>query len=222
VEVQLAVDREKKRSWWWYLVGVHTRHRCDASLVVVAPSRAVAAWAARPIELGHPGVLLRPIVIGPDAVPVVETEEEAARAPETAVLSAMVYGGTKAGEAIGRAALAAVANLDEERAALHTDVVLAAMPIAMRATLEKLMASGTYQYRSEFAKRYVAQGEATGEARGEARGRALAVLAVLAARSVEVAPGLRERVLACDDVSTLDLWLARAANANTAGEVVSE
>jgi hypothetical protein len=66
----------------------------------------------------------------------------------------------------------------------------------------------------------VAQGERTGEARGRAEGRAFAILAVLSARGVDVPSAVRERVLACTDVALLDAWIARAANAKDASEVV--
>lgn len=228
VEAQLRVDPEKRRSWWSYLVSAHTRHRCDAVLVVVTPNAAVAAWAAKPIALGHPGVALHPIVLGPSSVPVIRDAAEATRCPELAVLSAMIHGRGAAAEDIARATFAAMRDLDEERAALYDDIALGSLRAAARKIFEDLMANGTYQYKSDLAKRYVAQGEARGEAIGEARGeaigeargRALAILAVLNARGVEVSPAVRERVLACTDVALLDAWIARAANATDAGEVL--
>jgi predicted transposase YdaD len=101
---------------------------------------------------------------------------------------------------------------------------------AARAILEDLMANGTYQYQSDFAKRYVAQGEAhgraegraEGEAKGKAEGRAQAILAVLEARGIEVPELVRHRVLGCTDVSILDVWIARAVTANAASDVVGE
>jgi len=222
VEAQLRVDPDKRRSWWSYLVSAHTRHRCDAVLVVVTPSAAVAAWAAKPIRLGHPGVSLQPIVLGPSAVPVVRDAVEATRSPELAVLSTMVHGRGDAAEDIARATFAAVRDLDDDRAALYNDIALTSLRAAARAIFEDLMANGTYQYKSDFAKRYVAQGEARGEARGEVRGRGFAILAVLSARGVEVSPAVRERVLACTDVALLDAWIARAANAKEAGDLLGE
>jgi len=222
VEAQLRVDPEKRRSWWSYLVSAHTRHRCDAVLVVVTPSAAVAAWAAKPIPLGHPGVSLHPIVLGPASVPVVRDAAEATRSPELAVLSAMIHGRGDAAEDIARATFAAMRDLDAERVALYNDIALTSLRAAARAIFEDLMANGTYQYKSDFAKRYVAQGRTEGEARGEARGRAFAVLAFLNARGVEVSPTLRERVLACTDVALLDVWIGRAATAKEGGDVVGD
>jgi hypothetical protein len=109
-----------------------------------------------------------------------------------------------------------VRDLDDERAALYNDIALTSPRAEARAIFEDLMANGTYQYKSDFAKRYVAQGEV----RGRAEGRALAILAVLGARGVEVSPAVRKRVLACTDVALLDAWIARAANAKDADDVV--
>ena len=187
-------------------------------LVVVTPDPVVAAWAARPLRLGHPGVSLRPIVIGPDEVPVVRDGAEAAAAPEILVLSAMMHGKGEGAEDIARAAFAAVRGLDAERATLYTDVILVSLRAAARGILEDFMANGTYQYQSDFAKRYVAEGEA----RGRAEGKALAVLAVLTTRGVDVPPQIHERIVACTDMATLDVWLARAITAQAAADVVSE
>ncbi|MBI4701227.1 MAG: hypothetical protein HY744_08730, partial [Deltaproteobacteria bacterium] len=91
VEVQLAPDEDKRLTWPLYLAGLRARLRCPVCLLVVAPRRAVARWCARPIALGHPGFVLRPLVLGPDAVPLVTAVEQAAAAPELAVLSALAH-----------------------------------------------------------------------------------------------------------------------------------
>ena len=66
------------------------------------------------------------------------------------------------------------------------------------------------------------RGEARGEAKGEAKGRAHAVLGVLTARGIVVPDAIRARILACTDIPTLDAWIARAATASSATEVVSD
>ena len=172
--------------------------------------------------LGHPGVSLRPIVLGPDAVPVIRDVSEATRSPELAVLSARVHGRSDAALEVGKAALAVVRTLDDDKAALYTDMVLFSMRAAARVILEDLMANGTYRYQSDFTKRYVAQGRDEGRAEGRAEGKALAVLALLAARGVEVPSPVRATVLACTDAATLDAWIARAATANVASDVIAE
>jgi hypothetical protein len=168
----------------------------------------VASWAARPIETGHPGFVLSPLVLGPRSVPVIRDEEEAARAPELAVLSAMVHGQEHVAVEIAMAAVSAARRLDADRSTLYVDLVFASIHEAARAILEGLMASKKYEYQSEFAKRYFGQGEAQ------------ALLLVLDARGVDVPEEVRQRILRCTDLAVLDAWLARAANAKTVAEVI--
>jgi hypothetical protein len=172
VEVQLAIDPEKRWSWWSYVAAVHTRHRCDVMLVVVTPRAAVAAWARQPLSLGQSNGAIHPFVIGPAEVPVIKGEAEAIHSPELAVLSAIMHGKSDDGEDIARAALTAASGLDDLTAALYTDIILLSLRASARAIIEELMANGTYQYQSDFAKRYVAQGRAEGEAQGRAEGEA--------------------------------------------------
>ncbi len=94
------------------------------------------------------------------------------------------------------------------------------------------MGNGTYQYQSDFAKRYYGQGRAEGEALGRAEGEALgraagealgrALLALLDARRIAVPPQVRDRVLGCTDVPTLDEWIVRAATANAIADVITD
>jgi hypothetical protein len=185
----------------------------------VTPEPSVAHWAATPIATGHPGWALAPIVLGPSAVPVVRDPAVAVLSPELAVLSVMLHGHETDAAAAAQAALAAVRSLDDERAKLYTDLVLASVDVAARAILEAVMASG-YQYQSDFARRYVAQGQAEGKALGQAEGRAHSVLAVLAARGMDVPDDVRARIVACTDLELLDAWLKRAVTAASAADVV--
>jgi predicted transposase/invertase (TIGR01784 family) len=70
-----------------------------------------------------------------------------------------------------------------------------------------------------------AKGETTGFAKGEtagfAKGKIAAVLAVLKARGVAVSAEIRARIEACGDPATLDQWIARAATAASAEDVIA-
>ena len=85
------------------------------------------------------------------------------------------------------------------------------------------MSSGTYPYKSDFARRHFArgeaEGEAKGEARGEAKGEAKAILRVLSARGLCVPDEVRDRVIGCTDIARLERWLDRAVVAETAGDI---
>ncbi len=164
--------------------------------------------------------MLTPLVLGPSVVPTVRGEAEAILAPELAVLSVMLHGREEGALEMAQATLAAARGLDDERARLYADLVLLSVDEAARAILEALMASGNYEYQSDFARRYVAEGVAQGRAQGEAKGRAHAVLSVLSARRIEVPDAVRARIAACANLALLDTWLARAVTAQSASDVV--
>jgi hypothetical protein len=224
VEAQLGRDLDKRWSWPVYLTNLRARLRCNVALMVVTSDAAVAGWAGTPIDTGHPGWVLVPLVLGPQAVPVVRDAADAERSPELAVLSVMLHGHGGEALAVAEAALGAARGLDEERSKLYADLVLASVDEAARAILEALMASGNYEYQSDFARRYVAQGKAEGmaegRAEGEAAGRAHALIAVLAARGLDVPDDVRARITACTDLARLDAWLARAVTASSAADVI--
>jgi hypothetical protein len=207
VEVQLSQDKDKRKTWPLYLTSLRSRVGCPTALLVVAPGAAVARWCAQPIELGHPGFVLRPLVIGPDAIPVITDEQAACRAPELAVLSAMAHGHEEVGQAIAQAVLTAVAGLEAGRVRLYIDLALSSLDDVARNALETLMQTGNYQYQSEFARKYVAQGEAA------------ALLEVLDARGIEVDEAARQRLLACTDFSQLKGWLRKAVTVTSVEEL---
>lgn len=215
VEVQLRRDLAKRRSWPVYLATLYARLRCAAMLLVVCPDPATATWCAAPIELGHPGWTLCPLVLGPDRVPVVTDAVQAARSPELAVLSAVAHGRYREHEKVLDALMAALEAVDHDHANLYADVVLAALPEAARQYLEDLMTTGTYEYQSDFARRYFGQGKTEGRTEGKAE----AVLAVLAARSVEVSAQAHRRIAECSDLDQLESWLRRASTAESISDL---
>ncbi|MFO0756065.1 MAG: hypothetical protein U0359_06220 [Byssovorax sp.] len=148
----------------------------------------------------------------------------AAERPELAVLSAMAHGEGSMGEAIGAAVLPAVAGLDDERARFYTDLVLNSLNEAARKALETKMKG--YEYQSDFAKKYVAEGKTLGQAEGRALGRAeeaaRSLLTVLRVRGLAVSDVVRARILAERDTATLERWLERAVLAGSVGEVLGE
>jgi len=66
-----------------------------------------------------------------------------------------------------------------------------------------------------------AEGEAKGRAEGEAKGKAEAVLAVLAARGLEVTEEQRERLLSATNASVLDRWLRQAITTASTADLFS-
>ena len=83
-EVQLHRDDDKRRTWPLYVAAARASHGCPVTLLVLAPDPAVARWASAPIELGHPGFVLRPVVLGYAQIPRVHDPALARAAPQLA------------------------------------------------------------------------------------------------------------------------------------------
>lgn len=208
VEVQTDRDPRKRYSWPVYLVNLRAKLECPIVLLVVCPNRRVAAWCAEPIELGHPDLVLTPLVLGPHRVPVITDPGRAGELPELAMLSALTHGGTHPQRHQVLAALAeALRAVDSDRATMYHDVARAVLPAAARRYLEGLMSTSTYKYRSDFALKHISQGEAR------------AVLRFLDARGIEVTEEARARITGCTNPDQLDLWASRAVTANSVDDL---
>jgi len=220
VEVQLAADARKRRSWPAYVSVAHAVHGCLVDLLVVAPDAAVAAWCAEPIPLGPPGFVLTPPVLRRDAVPVVTDPAEAARRLELGMLSVMAHGETEQAVTIAGALLPAITGLDEERARFYYDLLVNSVNEAAQRALEAMMKG--YEYQSDFAKKYVAQGRDQGRDEGRAEEAARNLLTVLRVRAIAVPDATRERILAEKDPARLERWHEKAIVAASIADVLDE
>ncbi len=231
VEVQRRIDPEKLFSWPLYVASAHKQFKCKTGMLVLTFDDRVATWAGR-----GPGTLLtgsfHPWVLGPSGIPVISTIEEARRRPPLALLSLQAHAESEEAAAVAAAALAGAADLPEDDAKLYVDLILSAIPDALRREVEAKMNLQGYEYQSDFAKKYVAQGEAKGRAEGEAKGRAEgeakgraeglaeALLRVLRARGIAVSDAEERRILSCQDKETLDRWLAGSVSCESAAELL--
>lgn len=114
------------------------------------------------------------------------------------------------------AVLPALRELDEDRARLYYDLVYNSLNEAARRAMEAMMKG--YEYQSDFAKKYVAQGRTEGRTEEAAR----ALLTVLRARGIAVPDAVRERILAQQDTERLERWLEKAAVATSVTSVIDE
>ena len=221
VEVQLQIDPRKEWTFPVYVTTARARHQCPTVLLVFSDDERVVRWAQKPIQLGG-GSVLRVMAMGPEMVPWVREVEQAVQLPELAVLSAVSHGNEEAGLEVLVPALAALLTLDGDRKNFYYDVVLRSLNEAMRRALEAEMLTRKYEYQSDFARTYFGQGEAKGLAEGEVKGEARALLAVLAARGLEVDMATRERIVGCADPGLLERWITRAATASSLPEIFAE
>src|SRR5690606_15716392 len=91
--------------------------------------------------------------------------------------------------------------LGADPALRHHDFILTMLPRAFRPVWEAFMSTGLrdYNFTSDFARKYIAEGEAKGEAKGEAN----SILTVLDARGIAVSEQVRETTTSCDDLDQL-------------------
>jgi hypothetical protein len=167
-EIQLGYDEDKPYAWPAYIANLRARHRCPVCLLVITIEDAVARWAARSIELG-PGTCCTPLVVGPSNTPAVTEPGDARENVELAVLSAIEHGRSAnipLAARIASAAILASADIDAERSRLYHDLILISLSAHTAEALEATMNSLGYEYQSDFARRYVAQGKAEGRLEG--------------------------------------------------------
>jgi flagellar biosynthesis/type III secretory pathway protein FliH len=90
---------------------------------------------------------------------------------------------------------------------------------AYRRVIDEIQQARELEEESEARGRV--EGRAEGVAEGEAKGKADAVLAILAARGIDVDDETRAVISACTDVARLDRWIASAMTAASAADVVA-
>lgn len=219
LEVQLRPEKRKSYTWPVYLATLRARRECPVTLLVVCPDTRTANACAQPIETGHPDWILKPLVLSPERIPAVTDPAEARRLPELAVLGTPVHADGPDRTAVLDAFCAALDATTIDRGSLYYDYVASRLSVAARHTLEELMSAGTYEYQSDFARKYYGEGEAKGEAKGEARGEAKAILAFLTARGLAVSEEVRGRITSCADLDQLETWVQRAATIDSAEEL---
>lgn len=211
VEIQLRPDQNKRWTWPVYVSTARDQHRCPVALLVVCTDTATKKWCAADIDLGHPGLVLRPLVLGPDLVPVVADVEQAAAHPALAVLSAAAHAARPDLDTILEVLVAGLARIDSNQALGSAEMVLSVLPAAARSHWEKLMSLQTHQFQSEYAQRLRAEGRVEAEAE--------MVLAVLDARGIRVPDDARARITECTDQRQLMVWGRRAATARTIADL---
>jgi len=165
VIVEVQSQRDESKSWTWpaYLATLRDRHRTPAALVVLTLDPTVERWAERKVELGHPGLALRPIVIGPKRIPDDPTKVEGD--PYLSVLSVLCHGRGPRGEALAIAALDALQTVDEADRREYAPAIVRSVDLPVRTLLEKLMTTQE-SYKGTFFETWLDQGRQEGRQEG--------------------------------------------------------
>ncbi|MFI0356733.1 hypothetical protein [Actinomadura sp. 9N407] len=199
---------------------------------MIAPNPKVAEWCAEPIDLGHPGYVLCPMVVKSEHIPLMTDPYEIAADYALGVLSACFHSEGPSGREVLLATQKAtdlLAAKNMQIARRYYDDVCAVIPTVVRTFLEEKMKTES-PYFSEVFRDAEARGEAKGEARGEARGmargmargEAKALLKLLDLRGIQLTGEQRERIAECTDTVELESMLERALKTDSAAELFSE
>ncbi|MFD3941235.1 hypothetical protein [Streptomyces sp. NPDC058579] len=242
IELQGRRDPDKALSWTHYLAYLMAKYEMPALLLVVCPDRRTARWAAGPfntsVDHWH-SLTTRPLVLGPDNVPVITDPDEVSRNLATAAFSAMTHRRdrdmTPTLEALARAL--GTAGSDTDSVAYYSELLEIGLgDTPARKTWRKLMSVGSFfpgrgtlveetflkgkaEGEVEGKAKGKAEGKVEGKAEGKVEGKADAVLRVLAARGVDVPEAAARRISTCADTDVLDTWLDRAITATDAEEL---
>jgi hypothetical protein len=214
VESQLRPDGRKRYTWPVYMATLRARLECPVMLLVLCPDAGTAAECAEPIETGHPDWVLIPLVVSPERLPAVTDPAEARRLPQLAVLSTLVHADGPYGAAVLEslcAALDEVDAADTAEGALYYDYLVSRLSADARHRLEEIMRAGTYEYQSDFARKYFGQGKAEGKAED--------ILTFLEARGLLISEEARARISNCTDLDLLMTWVRRAATIESVEEL---
>ncbi|WP_324614476.1 hypothetical protein [Streptomyces sp. MMG1121] len=226
VESQGKVDERKRGSWPYYLSYLFEKYRCEPVLIVITQSSSTAHWASRPIRLGFPGwesLTVRPLVLGPDNVPVIADERQAEKDVPLAVLSAMTHGRGPQAPAILESLAAALRTIDPDSAAVFVQFVDSCLTAPQAKQMWRdLMTAIQYFWRHPLAEQVREEGREQGLEQGRLEAKAEMVLHVLEWRGVPVPDAVRERVSTCTDLDQLEVWAQRAVHATDAEELFAE
>lgn len=160
LEVQLRRDARKLRTWPYYAATAELRHDCDALLVVLTLSPAVARWARGPHHKAWGS--LRYLVLGPDELP------DPGDDPAMLVLAALAKG--RRDHALVERALLALGDVDEERARMYLELMQDHLPHIAPKLLELMM--NARRKRSESVQRLIEEfSKMVGREEGREEGR---------------------------------------------------
>ncbi|MFI7638594.1 hypothetical protein [Nonomuraea sp. NPDC049400] len=214
LEVQREYDKRKRWSWPVYLATLRARQECPALLLVFCDNPETARKHMEPIDMGHPGWVLHPIVIGAGEVPVITDLGWAVEEPALAALSAIVHSRSESGFKVVQTLLYAVMRKPSEMRD-YAEIALPCLPESMKVKVKEFVMTMAPESRSELLLEWVAEGEAQGKAKGEAK----SILLFLEARGIPVPDQARIRITECTDLDTLEAWIRKAATAQSADDL---
>jgi len=205
-------------SWPYYLAYLHEKYRCEPVLIVMTQNRSTARWAAQPIRFGLPdwaSLVVRPLVLGPDNVPVIADEVEVARDVTLAVFSAITHGKGQDAAAILEPLAAVLDTLNPDTASVFAELVESGLVDAQaKKVWRELMMPVNYFFKNPVAVKLREEGRVEERIAG--------ILRTLDRRHIDVPDSVRQRVRDCTDPDRLQTWVDRAYDVTDAAELFDE
>jgi hypothetical protein len=164
---------------------------------------------------------LRPLVLGPDNVPMITNPADAARDLALATFSAMTHGRDPDPTAILEALATALGSSDGQSVSYYSEMLeigLGDSPArdTWRNVMSRVPPFGTY-----FPGRgtLIEESYLEGKAEGKAEAGAASILRVLERRGIPVPDHIRDRITTCTHLDTLNTWLDQAITISTASDL---
>ncbi|WP_308404421.1 hypothetical protein [Streptomyces sp. ATCC 21386] len=211
---------DRQRNWAYYLAHLHAKYEMPAVLLVVCDNRNTAAWASETVDFGPPewpSLTLRPLVLGPDDVPVVDDPVQARRDIPLTVLSAVLHRREPQADAILKVLADALKGLearDPDTATIFVELTSQGLGESPAAKAWRALMTDLSFFTSPISEEIREEGRAKGKAED--------ILLLLDGREVHVSAADRDRITSCRDLDTLNLWFTRAITATSAAEVFAE
>lgn len=221
LEIQRQPDADKWVSWPIYAAALHAKHKgtLKTYLLVIATNRPTAKWARQPIANCQPHAPFVPLVIGPDDLRRLESEDAARADLPLAMLSTVLHVNDPGGEIDASYALRATEAIAGPSAVvwfygLLRGIVDDQRLLLLQEMIKMLNPWANFQPRTKWERESFGAGITEGEAK--------ALLRILAARNLALSDEQRRRIEQCTDTVQLERWIERALSARSASEVLAD
>ena len=234
IDVQVARLADKAFTLPVYQALARRRHRVPCDVIVIALTERLAQRLRVPIRLGG-GSIFRAIVIGRAELEPLQPRIGAMPAELVFLRALLVAKHASDGPREVLAAAEAFEDLPVEIGMLYLDLIVRALPRAVRVTVERMMEGQRYQPKSRLIRSFIERGRVEGREEGRVEGREegrvegreegrvegarAAIRTLLDARGISLRPADETRLSNCSDGALLGRWVARAATAATSADV---
>ena len=218
IDVQVARLADKAFTLPVYQALARRRHRVPCDVIVIALTERLAQRLRVPIRLGG-GSIFRAIVIGRAELEPLQPRIGAMPAELVFLRALLVAKHASDGPREVLAAAEAFEDLPVEIGMLYLDLIVRALPRAVRVTVERMMEGQRYQPKSRLIRSFIERGRVEGREEGRVEGARAAIRTLLDARGISLRPADETRLSNCSDGALLGRWVARAATAATSADV---